>query len=162
MAEYMIVIQIYIRNRFNFGKSVQICGFRVRKQPRSGLSLIGADVSISIISEETVIVVGEVIEVRFNGVKGLVIEGRDRYALMASGEWISSVDVAVASEAERSSISLACDVSRSLFANITESDTWMTGGELVGGVDIGVACGAEEGGVRAAIEGGGGGFARIA
>lgn len=93
-----------------------------------------------------------------DGVYGLV-EGRDREALVAAGEGIGRVDVAVAGEAERGGVGLAGDVRGRLLAYLAERYARVARGELVGGVDLRVAGSAEEGGVRAAVQGGGGGLA---
>ncbi|TQD99945.1 hypothetical protein C1H46_014449 [Malus baccata] len=51
---------------------------------------------------------------------------------------VCGVDVAVTGDVEGSVVSLAGDVSWSLFANLAELDARVAGGELVGHVDLGV------------------------
>ena len=74
-----------------------------------------------------------------------MVEGSDTKALVARGEGVGRVNIAVAGEVERSGVGLASDVSGGLAKGYTR----VARGELVGGVTV-------------AVEGGGGGLVRIA
>ncbi|GER34407.1 arginine/serine-rich zinc knuckle-containing protein 33, partial [Striga asiatica] len=91
-----------------------------------------------------------------------VVEGGKREALVAAGEGVGGVDVAVAGGAEGGGVGLAGDGGGGLLADLADPDARVAGRELVGGVDVGVAGEAEEGGVGAAEHGGRRRLARVA
>ncbi|KAL4339737.1 hypothetical protein GQ457_08G004370 [Hibiscus cannabinus] len=124
----------------------------VGKEPRGSLRFFpAAVVSVTVNVGEAAVVE----EVKRQVGLDRTIEGSQRNALVSASEWVSRVDVSVASDAENGCVGLAGDVSRRLFAHFTDQNPSMARGELVGGVDFGITAGAEKGRVRPAKERGG-------
>lgn len=73
---------------------------------------------------------------------------------MAAGQWVSRVNIGIASDTKSRSISFARDHSRSLFTNLAHPDAVMARSEFVGAVNFGVAGETEKSRVRSAIDGG--------
>lgn len=81
---------------------------------------------------------------------------------MATGEWVSGVNIGVAGDTESRSIGLAHDDGRSLFTDLAHPDALVTRGELISAVNFGVAVEAEKSRVRSAVNGGRASLARVA
>lgn len=81
---------------------------------------------------------------------------------MATGKWVSGVNIGIARDTERSSISLTHDRSGSLFTNLAHPDAVVARSELISAVNFGVAIEAEKSRVGSTVDCRSGSLARVA
>jgi len=80
-------------------------------------------------------------------------ERRDGDALVAAGEGVGGVDIAIAGKAERGGVGFTGHMRGRLLAHLAEHDARVARCELVGGMNLRVTGAAEEGRVGAAVQG---------